>query len=210
MIPAPEPGAGAISAGVFRREVRRWSRRIGVEVQEIRIRSMTRKLASASSAGRLTFDSSLLGAPPERRAEVVVHELVHLRVGNHGPLFRNLVRAYLADVPEGRKGSGPQAAGKHRRRPPGAISTAYDIEAHPNVDVFDPVAWFEGTGEDLGLPPGYMDQYNRAMAESAARRAAAEKVDVHTEDGQVHPSSGSGGDDPARVPSDPQPRKRHA
>jgi len=87
----------AIAAAVFRREVRRWSKRIGVEVREIRIRSMKRKLASASSAGRLTFENSLLGASAERRAEVVVHELVHLRVGNHGPLFRNLVRAYLAE-----------------------------------------------------------------------------------------------------------------
>jgi hypothetical protein len=173
---ALEPAADAISAGVFRREVRRWSKRIGVEVQEIRIRSMKRKLASASSAGRLTFDSSLLGAPPERRAEVVVHELVHLRVGNHGPLFRNLVRAYLADVHERRKGSVPQAAGKHRRRPHGAISTAYDIKAHPGADVFDPVAWFEGTGEDLGLPPGYLDAYNarraQALADIQAKREA--------------------------------------
>ena len=98
MSDGPEPEAGGITAGVFRREVQRWSKRIGVEVQGVRIRSMKRKLASASTAGRLTFDSSLLSAPPERRAEVVVHELVHLRVGNHGPLFRNLVRAYLADA----------------------------------------------------------------------------------------------------------------
>ena len=88
----------AITPATFRREVRRWSKRIGVEVREIRIRSMKRKLASASTAGRLTFDSSLLVAPRERRSEVVVHELVHLRVHNHGPLFRSLVRAHLADA----------------------------------------------------------------------------------------------------------------
>lgn len=89
----------AVATAVFRREVRRWSKRIGVEVREIRIRSMKRKLASASSVGRVTFDSSLLGASSERRSEVVVHELVHLRVGNHGPLFKALVRAYLAEAP---------------------------------------------------------------------------------------------------------------
>lgn len=93
-----EPPAAAVTAAAFRREVRRWSKRIDVEVREIRIRSMTRKLASASSAGRLTFDTSLLSAPPDLRSEVVVHELVHLRVGNHGPLFRNLVRAHLAEA----------------------------------------------------------------------------------------------------------------
>lgn len=92
-----EPQTEAIAPPVFKREVRRWSRRIGVEVREVRIRSMKRKLASASSAGRLTFDTSLLAQSRERRSEVVVHELVHLRVGNHGPLFRSLVRAYLAE-----------------------------------------------------------------------------------------------------------------
>jgi predicted metal-dependent hydrolase len=93
----PESPTVAVSVAAFRREVRRWANRIDVDVREIRVRSMSRKLASASSAGRLTFDISLLGEPRERRSEVVVHELVHVRVGNHGPLFRNLVRAYLAE-----------------------------------------------------------------------------------------------------------------
>lgn len=89
--------ADPITSTELKREVRRWAKRIGVEVREIRIRSMKRKLASASSAGRVTFDRSLLGTSSERRSEVVVHELVHLRVGNHGPLFRSLVRAHLAE-----------------------------------------------------------------------------------------------------------------
>lgn len=97
MIHGLQPSTDAIIAANFRREVRRWSKRIGVEVREIRIRSMKRKVASASSAGRLTFDSSLLGESSEGRAEVVIHELVHLKVGNHGPLFRSLVRSHLAE-----------------------------------------------------------------------------------------------------------------
>jgi predicted metal-dependent hydrolase len=97
MVQELEPHPAATTPAAFKREVRRWSKRIGVEVREIRIRSMKRKLASASSAGRLTFDTSLLAAPYEHRSEVVVHELVHLHVGNHGPLFRNLVRAHLAE-----------------------------------------------------------------------------------------------------------------
>jgi predicted metal-dependent hydrolase len=95
-LPLTQPDA--VAPAVFRREVRRWSKRIGVDVREIRLRSMKRKLASASSAGRLTFDTTLLAEPQTRRDEVVVHELVHLRVGNHGPLFRNLVRAHLAEA----------------------------------------------------------------------------------------------------------------
>ena len=30
-----------------------------------------------------------------------MHELVHLKVGNHGPLFRNLVKAHLNLVGNG-------------------------------------------------------------------------------------------------------------
>jgi predicted metal-dependent hydrolase len=86
----------AITPGGFRREVKSWSRRIGVQPREIRLRSMKRKLASATSTGRITFDVSLLHEAPERRTEVIIHELVHLKVGNHGRLFRSLVRAHLA------------------------------------------------------------------------------------------------------------------
>ena len=86
-----------VAADVFKAEVRRWAAQISVEPKEIHIRPMKRKWASASSAGRLTFDTDLLTEPPDKRAEIIVHELVHLKIGNHGPLFRSLVRAHLAN-----------------------------------------------------------------------------------------------------------------
>lgn len=85
-----------VPAEVFKAEVRAWARRIGVEPKEIHLRPMKRKIASCSAKGRLTFDTSLLKRPAAFRAEVIVHELVHLKVPNHGPLFRSLVRSYLA------------------------------------------------------------------------------------------------------------------
>lgn len=81
---------------VFKAEVQAWARRIGVEPREVHIRPMKRKWASCSSKGRLTFNTELLQQPAAFRREVIVHELVHLKVPNHGPLFRSLVRAYLA------------------------------------------------------------------------------------------------------------------
>ncbi len=87
-----------VTSDLFKAEVRWWAERIGVEVKEIHVRPMTRKLASASTSGRLTFDTDLLHQSPQERAEVIVHELVHLKVGNHGPLFRGLVRAYISDA----------------------------------------------------------------------------------------------------------------
>jgi predicted metal-dependent hydrolase len=86
-----------VSIEIFKAEVRHWAEKIDVSVKVIHVREMSRKWASASASGRLTFDRDLLREPPARRKEVIVHELVHLKVGNHGPLFRSLVRAYLAD-----------------------------------------------------------------------------------------------------------------
>jgi predicted metal-dependent hydrolase len=56
---------------------------------------MARKWASCSSRGRLTFDTSLLRQPARFRAEAVVHELLHMKVPNHGKLFKALLRAHL-------------------------------------------------------------------------------------------------------------------
>ena len=87
----------AVPAAVFRAEVETWARRIGVEPKEIRLRPMKRKWASCSSAERLTFDTGLLHQPAEFRAVAVVHELLHLKVPNHGRLFRSLLRSHLAE-----------------------------------------------------------------------------------------------------------------
>jgi predicted metal-dependent hydrolase len=47
-------------------------------------------------AGRLTLDTGLLSQPVDFRKQVIVHELLHLRVPNHGRLFKALLRAYSA------------------------------------------------------------------------------------------------------------------
>ena len=84
-----------VPADLLKAEARHWAGRIGVELREVHVRPMKRKWASCSSRGRLTFSDDLLRQPAPFRAEVIVHELVHLKVPNHGRLFRSLVRAYL-------------------------------------------------------------------------------------------------------------------
>jgi predicted metal-dependent hydrolase len=85
----------AVPAAVMRSEIEAWARRIGVQPREVHIRGMKRKWASCSSTGRVTFDTGLLLQPAAFRAEVVVHELLHLKVPNHGRLFTALMRAHL-------------------------------------------------------------------------------------------------------------------
>ncbi|RLA95931.1 MAG: M48 family peptidase [Deltaproteobacteria bacterium] len=89
-----------ISRDLLIAEARAWARRIGVEdrIREIHVRPMKRKWASCSLKGRLTFDTELLSQPARFRAEVIVHELLHLRIPKHGKVFRALLKAYLDEI----------------------------------------------------------------------------------------------------------------
>jgi hypothetical protein len=84
-----------VSKDVFRAEVAAWAKRIGVEPKEIHIRPMKRKWGSCSTGGRVTFNTELLTGSADQRREVIVHELLHLKVPNHGKLFRTFLKAYL-------------------------------------------------------------------------------------------------------------------
>ena len=85
-----------VPAELFRSEVQVWARRIGVEPKEIHVRPMKRKWASCSTKGRLSFSTDLLSQPADFRAEVIVHELLHLLVPDHGKVFKALLRAHVA------------------------------------------------------------------------------------------------------------------
>ena len=89
------PVEAPLTPDELRAEVHSWANRLEVEPLEIRIAKMSRKWASCSSRGRLTFDVDLLGQPEPFRREVIVHELLHLKVPNHGPLFRALLSTYM-------------------------------------------------------------------------------------------------------------------
>jgi predicted metal-dependent hydrolase len=82
---------------VFKAEVNAWAKKIGVEPKEVHVRFMKRKWASCSSAWRLTFNTDLLSEPISFRREVIVHELLHLKIPNHGKGFKALLKAYLAN-----------------------------------------------------------------------------------------------------------------
>jgi len=80
----------------FKKEVHKLAKEIGVEIKEIHLRKMKRKLASCSSKGRLTFDRSLLYESNEKIKEVVLHELLHLRYPNHNKIFKALLKTYIS------------------------------------------------------------------------------------------------------------------
>lgn len=79
----------------FKQDVQTWAGEIGVKAKEIHIRKMSRKWASCSSKGRLTFDASLLNESKETRLKAILHELLHLKYPNHGRMFSTLLNTYL-------------------------------------------------------------------------------------------------------------------
>ena len=81
----------------FRARVREWATRLGVRPRAVYLRPMRRKWASCSTAGTVTFNAELPGLARELGDYVIVHELLHLAVPNHGKLWRSLMRAHLGD-----------------------------------------------------------------------------------------------------------------
>jgi predicted metal-dependent hydrolase len=88
-------GSRRVSRDAFKAEVEAWAKKIGVKLKEIHVRPMKRKWASCSTSGRVSFAEDLLFNQRRFRNEVIVHELLHLKVPNHGKLFKALLKAYL-------------------------------------------------------------------------------------------------------------------
>ena len=82
---------------IFKQRVQRWADKLDGRVTSITVRPMKRKWASYSTTGRLTFDTNLLKLREELQDYVIVHELLHTRVPNHGKLWKGLLIAYLGD-----------------------------------------------------------------------------------------------------------------
>ncbi len=82
---------------VFKTRTREWAARLDVSIRSITLRPMARKWASCSTTGRLTFDSQVANLPPELQDYVIVHELLHFSMPNHGRLWKSLMTAHLGD-----------------------------------------------------------------------------------------------------------------
>ncbi len=81
----------------FKARILKWAGKLEVKAMGIYIRPMKRKWASCSTAGILSFNDKLLSMPPELGDYVIVHELLHFSVPNHGKLWKSLMRAHLGD-----------------------------------------------------------------------------------------------------------------
>lgn len=81
----------------FKQRVRHWADMLDVKVVWLGVRPMRNKWASCSTAGHLNFSDELPSLKPALWDYVIVHELLHFSVPNHGKLWKSLMRAHLGD-----------------------------------------------------------------------------------------------------------------
>lgn len=81
----------------FKKRVHQWANTLNVPVNSLTLRPMKRKWASCSSDGNLNFNVELIGQDDDVINYVIVHELLHFSVPNHGPLWKSLMTAHLGD-----------------------------------------------------------------------------------------------------------------
>ena len=82
---------------VFKSNVREWADKLDIQIKSVTVRPMSNKWASCSTNGNLTFNAELLDLDRELCDYVIVHELLHFYVPNHGKLWRSLMMAHLGD-----------------------------------------------------------------------------------------------------------------
>jgi predicted metal-dependent hydrolase len=82
---------------LFKARVFEWANKLDVRIHALAVRPMRKKWASCSTAGNLNFNDELLALDAEVADYVIVHELLHFFVPNHGRLWKSLMRAHLGN-----------------------------------------------------------------------------------------------------------------
>ena len=81
----------------FKDRVHYWAKKLDVDIVWLGVRPMSNKWASCSTSGHLNFNADLLDLKTELWDYVIVHELLHFFVPNHGKLWKSLMRAHLGE-----------------------------------------------------------------------------------------------------------------
>lgn len=93
----PETPPEITSAEAIRQMVAEWAHKMDLQPQRVTLRPMRRKWGSCSSRDNITLNTALCWLPADLAEYVVVHELAHLKVFNHGKAFQSLLTVYLPD-----------------------------------------------------------------------------------------------------------------
>lgn len=90
------PTNGSLTpAARLKRRVDHWAVKLRVMPRLVRVQRMTRKWGSCSTAGTVTLAIDLDEQSVEFQDFVIAHELLHLKVPNHGKLFKALMTTHV-------------------------------------------------------------------------------------------------------------------
>ena len=82
----------------FKNRVHEWAEKLDIEIKTVSMRPMKNKWASYTRRNDLLlFNSELLDVDKKIGDYVIVHELLHFRVPNHGKLWKSLMSVHLGD-----------------------------------------------------------------------------------------------------------------
>ena len=105
----PDPTAADIIAlkkaawEILPDKVAYWSQKMGVAPSGLKVTTARKRYGSCNGKNSLCFSCFLMNSPDEAIDLVVVHELCHIKVRNHGPAFYALLGQYLPDYQERKK-----------------------------------------------------------------------------------------------------------
>ena len=79
----------------LRRRTLAWALKLRVNPRIVRVQRMRHKWGSCSFKGVVTLATDLADQERPFQDFVIAHELLHLRIPNHGKLFKALMTAYV-------------------------------------------------------------------------------------------------------------------
>jgi len=85
------------SKEAFKARVHEWADKLEVPIRALAVRPMKNKWASYSTKGNLNFNDELLTLDRDLGDYVIVHELLHYRIPNHGKLWKSMMRVHLGE-----------------------------------------------------------------------------------------------------------------
>ena len=78
----------------FKNEIKIWSKKLQVFPYDVQLKRM-KQWGCCSSDGVVYFNTDLLFKRKEIQTYVIVHELLHLKIPNHGKLFQALMNLHI-------------------------------------------------------------------------------------------------------------------
>ena len=87
----------------LRKRVLFWAAKTNIRPRRVQIQPMTNKWASCSRLGTVSFNVELIREGADFQDQVIIHELLHIRIPNHSKLFKSLLRVYVSDRAMGKE-----------------------------------------------------------------------------------------------------------